>query len=66
MSDASGKTNLKYIRSVKTILENSSMIVIDANLKEDVIEEIIELSDRKQIPVFADAVHQRKQLYLRL
>ena len=62
MSESSGKTNLKYIRSVKTILENSSMIVIDANLKEDVIEEIIELSDRKQIPVFADAVSSEKTI----
>lgn len=62
MSDASGKTNLKYIRSVKTILEKSSMIVIDANLKEEVLEELIKLSDRKQIPVFADAVSSEKAI----
>ncbi len=62
MSESSGKTNLKYIRSVKTILENSSMIVMDANLKEDVIEEITKLSDRKQIPVFADAVSSEKAI----
>ncbi len=62
MSESSGKTNLKYIRSVKNVLENSSMIVTDANLKEDVIEEIIELSDRKQIPVFADAVSSEKAI----
>ncbi len=62
MSESSGKTNLKYIRSVKTILENSSMIVMDANLKKDVIEEITKLSDRKQIPVFADAVSSEKAI----
>lgn len=62
MIDSSVKTNLKYIRSVKTIIENSSMVVVDANLKEDVIEEIIKLSDRKQIPVFADAVSSEKTI----
>lgn len=62
MSDSSVKTNLKYIRSVKNVLENSSMIVTDANLKEDVLEEIIRLSDRKQIPVFADAVSSEKAI----
>lgn len=60
MKKSSEKTDANYIRENKEIIENSSMVIIDLNLKRNVLEEIIKLSRRKQIPVFADAVSSEK------
>lgn len=60
MKNSSDKTDVSYIRANKEIIENSAMIVFDGNLRKDTIDEIIRLSQRKKIHVFADAVSAEK------
>ncbi len=65
MKNSSDKTDVNYIKANKEIIENSSFIVLDANLRQGTIDEIIRLSQRKKIPVFADAVSAEKAFVFR-
>jgi pseudouridine kinase len=65
MNDATDSVNIEYVRNNLEVLEKSSMIVIDANLNKDVLEEIISIANKNQIPVLLDAVSSKKALVVK-
>jgi pseudouridine kinase len=60
MDDSVGKITVEYIQQKIDLIKNSKFIFLDTNLKEEVIEFIIQTANENNIPVFIDTVSIEK------
>jgi len=60
MDDSTGKISVEYLQEKIDVIKNSKFIFLDTNLKEEVIEFIIQTANENNIPVFIDTVSIEK------
>ncbi|MBK8981894.1 MAG: hypothetical protein IPM38_06125 [Ignavibacteria bacterium] len=62
MKSAEEFLNADLIKKNSEVLKQSSMIVLDTNMKTDALNEAVEIANENSIPVFVDAVSSEKAL----
>lgn len=60
MDDSIEKITVEYLQEKIEVIKNSKFIFLDTNLKEEVIEFIIQAANENNIPVFIDTVSIEK------